>query len=73
MIIFQAAGTSTFANLSASSFWVMPQCAGEHVTLKEKHFSEFLMCIISFILLWCISCGDRDVMALLAVILSLNM
>ena len=49
------------------------QCAGEYVTFKEKHFSELLMCIISSILPWFISCGDKDVMALTATMLSLNM
>ena len=50
LIFFWAAYAPTFANLSASSFWVIPQCAGEYVTLKEKHFNELVMCIISSIL-----------------------
>ena len=50
LIIFRAARAPAFANLSASSFLVISQCAGEYVTLKEKHFSELLMCIISSIL-----------------------
>ena len=38
LIIFWAAHIPTFANLPASSFWGILQCAGECVTLKEKTF-----------------------------------
>ena len=50
LIIFWAACVPTFANLSASSFWVIPQCTREYVTLKEKKLCQLQMCIISSIL-----------------------
>ena len=57
LIIIWAACAPAFVNLSTSSFWVIPQCAGEHVMPKEKHFSELLMRIIYCTLSWCISRG----------------
>ena len=49
LIVFREACGPTFVHLSASSFWIIQQCAGEYVTLKEKVFSELLMCTISSI------------------------
>ena len=71
LIIFWAACTPTFTNLSASSFWVIPQCAGEYVTLKEKHFKELLVRIPLF----ChdLSPLEKKIMALIAAVLSLNL
>ena len=46
LIVFREACSPTFVYLSASSFRVIQRCAGEYVTLKEKVFSELLMCTI---------------------------